>query len=194
MDPSPALSFAVDVKPRALAFAKLFACIAVAVITYQYILLGFLWIRARYMLRKLPRPAEDATILGFPKKFASPQRHIATLGACWYEAGCSLCRAGWYSHMWRDGVAEMTKLGPIVYLRVLKTQASFQSEPTGLLGRAFVVCLYFRCTTCTHRICWQYGDLSPMKSQVACASECKVDVRGKSMKGNVYGNSMKVDV
>jgi hypothetical protein len=40
----------------------------------------WLWVRARHMLRDLPRLAADSTLLGVSDRFRGPQRHLDMLG------------------------------------------------------------------------------------------------------------------
>eukprot|EP00884_Botryococcus_braunii_P009649 jgi/Botrbrau1/18686/Bobra.0386s0014.1 len=84
-------------------FATLSCGILAGLALHHCVVRVCLWIRARYMLRNLPRANDDATFFGVSKKFNSPYRHLAML--------------------------DLTSLGPGVYNRILTLQSVIISNP-----------------------------------------------------------------
>lgn len=110
---------------------------AAAVVAYAYIVMKaiptfWLWLRARYLTRHLPRdPEEMTTLLGCPPKMMGPHRHLSYIGSAFapdprtvaFGRSLWLCIDIRYFHG-----ADTAKLGAVTFGRMLWIQVTWHEE------------------------------------------------------------------
>lgn len=97
----------------------------------------WLWIRARYMLRHLPRDTEEtSTLLGCPPKMMGPHRHLAYIGPAPHMLGrlrfvagnASTLNPRIYIEACYLAVTDTAKLGAVTFTRMLWIQVRWHPK------------------------------------------------------------------